>query len=186
VRWGALAATGALLVVLAGGADDGAATPPWDLGAHTPDPLLGTWDTGRISFDRVTAALRAAGYNEQEISFFQRQYGLKGATSWRFDLTFFRQRGLPTLVRMGWDPTRTATPIDGEHVRYTLLPKHRIAIRSVDKFRTYREVYSYGISGRKLKLRVVSRTDPTKTKYDLRLDKRVMYVMAAAPLRKIG
>jgi hypothetical protein len=186
VRWGALAATGALLVVLAHGPDDGAATPPWDLGAHAGDPLLGTWDTGRISFDRVTAALRAADYNEQEISFFQRQYGLRSASSWRFDLTFYRQRGLPTLVRMGWDPMIAATPVDGEHTRYRLLPNHRLAITSVDKFRRYREVYSYRIVGRKLKLRVVSRTDPTKTKADLRLDKRVMYVMAAAPLRKVG
>jgi hypothetical protein len=186
VRWGALAATGALLVVLARGVGEGGATPSWDLGAHTRDPLLGTWDTGRISFDRVTKALTAAGYNEQEISFFQRQYGLRGATSWRFDLTFYRNRGLPTLVRMGWDPTRTATPIDGEHTRYRLLPNHRLAITSVDTFRRYREVYSYRIVGRKLKLRVVSRTDPSKTKADLRLDKRVMYVMAAAPLRRIG
>ena len=80
----------------------------------------------------------------------------------------------------------TATPVDGEHTRYRLLPNHRLAITSVDKFRRYREVYSYRIVGRKLKLRVVSRTDPTKTRADLRLDKRIMYVMAAAPLRKIG
>jgi len=186
VRWGALAVTGALLVVLARGAAGVGATPPWDLGAHARDPLLGTWDTGRISFDLVTKALAAAGYNEQEISFFQRQYGLRSAASWRFDLTFFRQRGLPTLVRMGWDPAITATPVDGEHTRYRLLPSHRLAITSVDKFRRYREVYSYRIVGRKLKLRVVSRTDPTKTRADLRLDKRIMYVMAAAPLRKIG
>jgi hypothetical protein len=186
VRWGALAATGALLVVLACGTADGGATPPWDLGAHARDPLLGTWDTGRISFDRVTKALAAAGYNEQEISFFQRQYGLRSATSWRFDLTFFRQRGLPTLVRMGWDPAIAATPVDGEHTRYRLLPNRRLEITSVDKFRRYREVYSYRIVGRKLKLRVVGRTDPTKTRADLRLDKRIMYTMAAAPLRKIG
>lgn len=172
--------------MLARGAGDSGATPPWDLGAHARDPLLGTWDTGRISFDRVTAALRAAGYNEQEISFFQRQFGLRSASSWRFDVTFLRQRGLPTLVRMGWDPAITATPIDGEHGRYRLLANHRLAITSVDKFRRYREVYSYRIVGRKLKLRVVSRTDPTKSKADLRLDKRLMYVMAAAPLRKIG
>jgi hypothetical protein len=186
VRWGALAATGALLVVLVHGPADGGATPPWDLGAHASDPLLGTWDTGRISFDRVTRALSAAGYNEQEISFFQRQYGLRSASSWRFDLTFYRKRGLPTLVRMGWDPAITATPVDGEHNRYRLLPNHRLALTSVDKFRRYREVYSYSISGRRLKLRVVSRTDPTKSRADLRLDKRIMYVMAAAPLRKIG
>jgi hypothetical protein len=163
------------------------AGPPWDLGAQQLDPLQGTWDTGRIPFDRVKASLSAGGYNDEEIFFFLRQFGLSDAISWRFDLTFYRDHGVPTVIRTGWDPTRGATPTDGEHARYRLLANNRVAITSVDhRLHKWREVFSYRIEGKKVRLRVVGTSDPTETKAELRLDKRLMYVMTAAPLRKVG
>jgi hypothetical protein len=175
-----------MLVVLASGAVNLSAGPPWDVGAQLNDPLRGTWDTGRIRFDRVRASLAGGGYTEREIFFFLRQFGYSSAVGWRFDLTFSRNHGVATVIRTGWDPTRTATPIDGEHGRYQLLPNHRVAITSADRrFHKWREVFSYRISGKTIRLRVVGKTDPTRTKTELRLDKCVMYVMTAAPLKKI-
>jgi hypothetical protein len=151
------------------------------------DPLLGTWDTGRVSFDRVRAAMSAAGYTEPEIRFFLRDNGLRAATTWRLDLTFTREHGVPSVIRTGWDPALSATPVDGEHARYRLLPRRRIAITSADpKFHKWRELYSYRITGKRLRFRVIGETDPTLTKEELRLDRRGMYAMAAAPLKKIG
>lgn len=157
------------------------------LAARATDSLVGTWDTGRISFDRVRASLDRAGYTEPEIRFFLRDLGIRSAASWRLDLTFFRQRGAAALIRTGWSPEQTATPVDGEHGRYRLLSRHRLAITSADpKFHRWRELYSYRITGKMLRLRVIGETDPTLKKADLRLDMRKMYVMAAAPLEKIS
>jgi hypothetical protein len=187
VRRGALAGLVAGLAVLAGGAGKVAATPPWDLGAHQRDPLLGSWDTGRIRFDRVIATLSRAGYSDPEIRVFLRQFGLGGAVYWRFDVTFYRdRRGAPSLIRMGWDPTLVATPVDGEHGHYRVLAGRRVAITSADRFRRYREIFSYSIKGKTLKFRVVAKTDPTLTKDQLRLQKGLMYVMSAAPFKKIS
>ena len=175
-----------MLVVLAAGAGKLSAGPPWDVGAQLNDPLRGTWDTGRIRFDRVRASLAGGGYSEREIFVFLRQIGYSSAVGWRFDLSFFRNHGVATVIRTGWDPTRTATPIDGEHGRYQLLPNRRLAITSVDpRFHKWREVFSYRITGKTIRLRVVSKTDQTRTKAEVRLDKCVMYLMAAAPLKKL-
>jgi hypothetical protein len=181
-------AAAVVLFVFAGGAAKvSSGAPREERGHRVRDSLLGTWDTGRISFDRVNASLMAAGYGDAEIRFFLRDFGLRSATSWRFDLTFYRQQGARSLIRTGWDPETSATPTDGEHARYRLLPKHRIAITSADpKFHRWREVYSYRITGRTLNFRVVGETDPTLTRAELRLDRRGMYVMAAAPLKRIG
>jgi len=160
--------------------------PREERGHRVRDPLVGTWDTGRISFDRIKASLASAGYTDPEIWFFMRDFGLS-ATSWRFDLTFYRPGGVGSLIRTGWNPETSAMPTDGEHARYRLLPKRRIAITSTDpKFHRWREVYSYRVTGRTVRFRVVGETDPSLTKAQLRLDKRGMYVMAAAPLKKIG
>ncbi len=176
-----------LFAVAAAAATVSSGAPREERGHRVRDPLLGTWDTGRISFDRIKASLTAAGYTDPEIWFFMRDFGLRGAAGWRFDLTFYHQDGFRSLIRTGWDPETSAMPTDGEHARYRLLPKHRIAIMSTDpKFHRWREVYSYRITGRTLRFRVVGETDPTLTRAELRLDRRGMYVMAGAPLKKVG
>jgi hypothetical protein len=176
-----------LLVSAGAAAKVSLGAPRAERGHRVTDHLLGTWDTGRISFDRIRASLAAAGYTDPEIWFFMREFGLRGAASWRFDLTFYRQDGVGSVIRTGWDPEASAMPADGEHARYRLLPRHRIAIMSTDpKFHRWREVYSYRVTGRRLRFRVVGETDPTQTRAELRLDKLGMYVMAAAPLKKIG
>lgn len=175
----------ALLTLVSGAAASGGASAAAI--APRADPLAGTWDTGRISFDRVRASLARAGYTGPEIRFFLRDLGIRSAAGWRLDLTFFRQRGAASLIRTGWSPELTATPVDGEHGKYRLLPRHRLAITSADpKFHRWRELYSYRITGRTLRLRVIGETDPTLTRADLRLDMRKMYVMTAAPLKKIS
>jgi hypothetical protein len=186
-RRGALAVGAMMLAVLAAGVAGVPARSSGNAGAEVRDPLRGTWDTGRIRFDRVKAALTEGGYTEPEIEVFLRQFGLRSTTSWRFDVTFYRDSGLPSVIRTAWDPARTATPTDGEHGRYRLLPRHRVAITSVDpRFRKSREVFSYRVNGRTLTLHVVGKSDPSLTRTELRLDMRFMYLMAAAPLRKIG
>jgi hypothetical protein len=187
VRKGSVAAAVTALLTLVSGAAASSGAPPAGIAAHAADPLLGTWDTGRISFDRVRASLDHAGYTEPEIRYFLRDLGIRSAASWRLDLTFYRQRGVAALIRTGWSPEQTATPVDGEHGRYRLLSRHRLAITSADpKFNRWRELYSYKITGKTLRLRVIGETDPTLDKADLRLDMRKMYVMAAAALKKIA
>ncbi len=187
VRRGALATTLAVLLGLMGSTTRALPDAHGERSRQLRDPLLGTWDTGLVSFDRVRAAMTAAGYTEPEIRFFLRDNGLRAATTWRLDLTFTREHGVPTVIRTGWDPALSATPIDGEHARYRLLPRRRIAITSADpKFQKWRELYSYRITGKRLRVKVIGETDPTLTKDELRLDRRGMYAMAAAPLKKIG
>lgn len=183
----AAAAVTAVLTLVSGAAAAPGGAPPAGIAARAPDPLLGTWDTGRISFDRVRASLDRAGYTEPEIRFFLRDLGIRSAASWRLDLTFYRQRGAASLIRTGWSPEQTATPVDGEHGRYRLLSRRRLAITSADpKFHSWRELYSYRITGKTLRLRVIGEADPTLKKADLRLDMRKMYVMTAAPFKKIS
>lgn len=181
------AALTVLLTIVSVAAAASAGAPSAEIAARPADPLMGTWDTGRISFDRVRASLDRAGYTEFEIRYFLRDLGIRSAASWRLDLTFYRQRGAAALIRTGWSPEQTATPVDGEHGRYRLLSRHRLAITSADpKFHKWRELYSYKITGKTLRLRVIGETDPTLNKADLRLDMRKMYVVTAAPLKKIA
>src|SRR5262249_3329979 len=126
VRRGGFAAVITVLLALTAGtaSDRAGAGPEANRGGQIHDPLLGTWDTGRIRFDRVRASLNAAGYTEAEVRTFLGDAGLDNAVTWRFDLTFYREHGVASLIRTGWDPELTAMPSDGEHVRYRLLPKH--------------------------------------------------------------
>jgi hypothetical protein len=175
-----------VLAALAVGAANVSANPPVDAPARLEDPLRGTWDTGRVSMDRVRRVMASHGYTGGEVDQFWRRFSLQRAASWQFNFRFYRKRGVPYVTKTGWNPDRGGQPLNGDSGPYHLLPKQRLSITDAkSSLHQYREVFAYRIVGRTLTLRVVSETDPTLTKKELRLDMLFMYAGAAAPLRRV-
>jgi hypothetical protein len=152
------------------------------------DPLRGHWDTGKLAMRDVRAAVIAAGYTNAEFDGFLRRIGRRNATAWETNLVFYRvvrENDAPYVKITGWDPTRSSMPRDGDHGPYRLLAGGRVAITSADPDENhYRDTYAYRVVGRTLSLRPVSHADPTRTKAVLRLEKILLYVVAAAPFRR--
>jgi hypothetical protein len=175
-----------VLVALAIGAADVPANPPVDVPARLEDPLRGTWDTGHVSMDRVRRVMMTNGYTMVEVNEFWRRFGLQRAASWQFNFRFYRKRGVPYVTKSGWNPDRGGQPLNGDSGPYHLLPKQRFSITDQkSSTHRYREVYAYRLGRRALTLRVISETDPTLTKKELRLDMLFMYAASAAPLKRV-
>jgi hypothetical protein len=176
----------AVLAALAAGAANVPANPPVDVPARISDPLRGTWDTGRISMDRVRRVMAANGYNPVEVDEFWRRFGLQRAASWEFNFRFYRKHGVPYVTKTGWNPDRGGQPLNGDSGPYHVLSKQRFSITDQkSSTHRYREVYAYRFGRRTLTLRVISETDPTLSKKELRLDMLFMYAASAAPLKRL-
>jgi hypothetical protein len=186
VRRSRLVGGAAVLVALAAGAANVSANPPVDVPAQIGDPVRGTWDTGPIPMRRVRAVMARHGYTRVEIDTFWRRFGLQRADSWEFNFRFYRRRRVPYVTKTGWNPTRGGQPLNGDSGPYHILPKNRLSITDQkSSTHRYRELYGYRLGRRTLTLRVISETDPTLTKKELRLDMLFMYAATAAPLKRI-
>ena len=128
----------------------------------------------------------ANGYTTVEVSEFWRRFALQRAASWEFNFRFYRKRGVPYVTKTGWNPDRGGQPLTGDSGPYHILSKQRFSITDQkSSTHRYREVYGYQLGRRTLTLRVISETDPSLTKKELRLDMLFMYAAAAAPLKRV-
>jgi hypothetical protein len=152
---------------------------------ETADPLIGRWDTGRISAQKLRSALRSAGYTNAAVSRLFRDFGIRKAQEYRF--TFYREGGVPFLLGQAWDPSRQQQPRGGDHGPYKLLPRHRFVVRGVDpptdKNRT---IFSYTIKGKRLQLRLVSLNEPAFSPSEVKFDRMADRALTAFPYTKTG
>jgi hypothetical protein len=149
------------------------------------DPLFGTWDTGPIPVQKVRAALRSAGYSNAKITKMFHDFGIAKAQESR--LVFYRQGGAPFQLAQGWDPSKQPRPSDGNHGPYKLLPNHRFVVSGVDPpTDKNRLVFSYSVTGKILRLRLVSLTEPAFSAAALAFDRMAIRSQVAFPYRKIS
>jgi hypothetical protein len=154
--------------------------------AEPSDPLVGEWDSGPVPISKVRAAVVAADA-DADLDQLLRFIGVAGAKSLEFNRVFYREGDLPFIMDTVWDPTAGPKPTDASHGPYELLPKHRVAVTSADAdIHKYREVYSYGVDGDRLTMRVVRLTDPSVTAKELRLGKQFLAAETAVPLKRVG
>jgi hypothetical protein len=179
-------ALAAILALAGGGVSAGATDASTTAGAA--DPLKGQWDTGKIAMSRVRAAVKAAGYSNADFDGFLKVIGQRTAKSWETNLVFYRvvrEGDAPYVKVTGWDPTKSAMPRDGDHGPYKLLSNHRVLITSADPQTNHdRDTYSFRVSGSTLTLRALTHVDPTVSKAEQRLEKILLYVIAAAPFTR--
>lgn len=149
------------------------------------DPLVGTWDTGPIPVQKLRAALRSAGYSSAKITRMFHDFGIAKAQESR--LVFYRQGGAPFRLGQGWDPSKQSRPSGGDHGPYKLLPNHRFVVSGVDPpTDKNRAVFSYSVTGKILRLRLVSLTEPAFSAADIAFDRMAIRSQVAFPFRKIS
>lgn len=164
---------------------------PGTSAAAAPDPLVGTWDTGPIPIRKIRAVLVAARYKNSRITSFFKEFGVTKAME--FKIAFYREKGVPFSYKKFWDPSQGAEPDDADHGPYRLLPNHRYVVRGVtpptDRIR---EVFSYKVTGKRLKLTLVSNSQPpdgpigsSGFRFDLVRDMMVLRVQEAFPYKKV-
>jgi hypothetical protein len=173
--------TGVLLVMaLTSGV---AVSGPTKTSAAASDPLVGTWDTGPITIRKLRTALAATGYTRANMTAFFKQFGITNA--YEFKRVFYREGAAPFLWYKGWDPSKGDEPSDNSHGPYTLLPNRRFVSRGVDPpSDRIREVYSYTVTGKRLKLKLVGLTEPAS--FDLFSDRMWLRASAAFPYKRVG
>jgi hypothetical protein len=149
------------------------------------DRLVGSWDTGPIPVRKLRGALVAAGYDNAKVTAFFEQFGVVNA--YEFKLEFYREAGVPFLAKNGWDPSTGSEPKDSDHGPYTLRPKRRFVSRGVDPpTDRYRVSFAYSIASKRLKLRLVSVSEPGLSKGDLFIDTMILRASAAFRYKRIG
>jgi hypothetical protein len=149
------------------------------------DPLVGTWDTGPIPVQKLRAALRSAGYTNANVTKMFHEFGIVKAQEFR--LRFYRQGGAPFQLGNGWDPSQQQPgPNDGDHGPYKLLPNHRFVVSGVDPpTDKNRAVFSYSVTGKILRLRLVSLSEPAFSAAEVAFDRMAHRAQVAFPFRKI-
>jgi hypothetical protein len=149
------------------------------------DPVRGTWDTGRIPASKLRAALRSAGYSNADVTKLFHEFGIVKAQESR--LVFYREGGVPFRLGQGWDPSKQARPTGGDHGPYKLLPNHRFVVSGVDPpTDKNRAVFSYKVTGKTLRLRLVSLSEPAFSAADVAFDRMAIRSQVAFPYRKIS
>jgi hypothetical protein len=186
VAWGALvlgAATAALAVSSSYAKPSSLSV---DFGhSVASDPLVGKWDTGPIPAEKIRSALRAAGYSDARITKQFREFGIVKAQEFR--LVFYREHGAPFQLGQGWDPSKQSRPSDGDHGPYKLLPDHRFVVSGVDPpTDKNRAVFSYAITGKTLRLRLVSLTEPGFSATAVAFDRMATRALVAFSYHKIS
>jgi hypothetical protein len=134
---------------------------------------------------KLRAAVRSAGYSSAKITKMFHDFGVAKASEFR--LVFYRQGGAPFQLGQGWDPSKQPGPSDGDHGPYKLLPNHRFVVSGVDPpTDKNRAVFSYSVTGKILRLRLVSLTEPAFSPAELAFDRMAARAQVAFPYRKIS
>ena len=106
--------------------------------------------------------------------------GFTKAKNIRFSFTFHAQGSSRYALQKFWDASKRP-PSEGDDGPYKLLAGQKVAIASAHpEDRPWREVFSYRVAGRQLKLHFLSATNPKETAKELRFDKVVQTAAASA------
>jgi hypothetical protein len=164
-----------------------AATPaaPQRTARLAADPLVGTWDTGPIPLAKIRAALIAHGYSASQASHMFQTFHM--SKSWEWNLSFYRENGVPFQILRNWDPTTQSKPVYGDHGPYKLLSGHRFVARGVDPpTNTWLTTFSYRVTGTRLTLHYISLVEPGVPKVQRHADQKRGIVEAVAPYKKVA
>ena len=143
--------------------------------------LKGEWDTGPYPSSRVRAAIVAAGYASADAA-----EPSGGGKRFEFNLTFYKEGGIPFVVATGWDPSKHPKPSGGDHGPYRLLPNDQIAIAcDVCDLDTQYMLFSYELNETTLTLHFIRSVDPQRTAKELHDDAPFLIAWTAAPFHKI-
>ena len=149
------------------------------------DPLVGTWDTGPIPLAKIRAALTAHGYSASQISHMFQTFHM--SKSWDWNLSFYRENGVPFQILRNWDPTTQTKPVYGDHGPYKLMPGHRFVARGVDPpTDTFLTTFSYTVTGTRLILHYISLVEPGVSKAQALADQKRGIVEAVVPYKKVA
>ena len=147
------------------------------------DPLRGKWDSATITITRIRALLLGVGYSPNEIDDYVKLSGRNSPLlkTFQWHLVFYRSNGRPFVLVWGQETKANYWNAHYDPRRYTLLPNHRVAFTWAKS----RWVFSYRVNGKTLSLREVTSTDPSKPAAQVRLDRELLFEIAAMPFHKM-
>lgn len=152
--------------------------------AAVKDPLRGNWDGAPYTVTRLRNLLLGVGYSPNEITKYITASGRDSPLlkNFRFHLVFYRSNGRPFVNVWGQDSSYNQWNAHYDPRRYTLLANHRVAFT----WEKQRWVFAYRVKGKTLSLKVVTSTDLSKPKAEVRLDRALLYEIASSPFHKQG
>ena len=153
------------------------------------DPLVGTWDTKPIPLAKLRSALKARGYSTAETDKMFKSlaflYHIK--KSIQYEISFYRDNGVPFQYVTYWDPAPPAKRADPAHGPYKLLPGSRVSYVGTDPpTDTYRTTFTYSVRGKTLTLHYVSLAEPGLSAVQRRSDAKLPILQAVAPYTKVA
>ena len=142
-------------------------------------PLVGEWDTGPYSADKLRDAIRSAGYTDAEVN-----EVLADQEEYEVRLTFDGR----IAVSVGWDPADpTQGPSGGDHGPYKVLSGNKLKITcDVCDIDTKFTLYSYAIEGTTLTLRYIRDVNPDYSAHDRRMSLAFAIANTSLPFHKIA